>query len=91
MFLILKSLHAVLGYVHTKTIVNANVCDDERVLASPKASNIGVPFDEGESTTLNLDANPRAQLGRGVHNFGHKSPYTNISSQLGWGVHNFAH
>ena len=38
-----------------------------------------------------MDANPRAQLGRGVHNFGHKSPYTNISSQLGWSVYNFAH
>ena len=45
----------------------------------------------GESTTLNLDANPRPQLGRGVHNFGHKSPYANISSQLGWGVHHVAH
>ena len=31
------------------------------------------------------------QLGRGVHNFGHKSPHTNISSQLGWGIHNFGH
>ena len=28
--------------------------------------------------------NISSQLGRGVHNFGHKSPYTNISSQLGW-------
>ena len=28
------------------------------------------------------------QLGRGVHNFGHKSPYTNIAGQLSWGVHN---
>ena len=25
------------------------------------------------------------------HNFGHKSPYTNVSSQLGWGVHHFGH
>ena len=45
----------------------------------------------GKSTTLNLGVNPRPQLGRGVHNFGNKSPYTNISSQLGWGVHNVAH
>ena len=37
------------------------------------------------------DENPHVQtsrqLGRGVHNFGHKSPYTNIAHQLGWGVY----
>ena len=30
-------------------LIHTHVCDDERVLASPKASNIGVPFDESLS------------------------------------------
>ena len=38
-----------------------------------------------------LNTNISSQLGWGVHNVGHKSPYINISSQLGWGVHNFGH
>ena len=30
-------------------LIHIHVCDDERVLASPKASKIGVPFDESLS------------------------------------------
>ena len=30
-------------------LIHIHVCEDERVLASPKASNIGVPFDESLS------------------------------------------